>query len=81
MVRSRPILVFFDSSTSCCFISGSSSASHYILIRMDASWRLLPKVGVVITCVIGQIVPMGVIMKHTLELGVIQKSVFRTYLG
>jgi len=48
---------------------------------MDASWRLLPKVGVVITCVIGQIVPMGVIMKHTLELGVIQKSVFRTYLG
>ena len=44
MVHSCPILPFFDSSTPDCLISGGSSASHFILIRMDESRELLPKV-------------------------------------
>jgi len=52
VVHSHSILAFFDSGTSHCLILDSSSASHSILICIDAPRRIGTWSGVVITYII-----------------------------
>jgi len=45
VVYSLPILAFFDSSVSCYLIPVSSSASHFNLICINASWDQYRELG------------------------------------
>jgi len=58
VVRSHYVLAFLDSRTSHCLILDRSSAWHYILVFMDASWETSTSSGLVIAYIIRQTVSL-----------------------